>query len=117
MTRLMLVEDDAAMRSLLKTIFELEGFEVITQQGSGEAVIRESILNEKPDILLLDVNLHNANGIEITKYLRENYSAEMKIILSSGMPLRFDCLKAGANDFLLKPFMPDELIEKVKQFI
>ena len=113
MTKLMLVEDDATMRSLLKTIFELEGFDVITQQGSGESVICQSILEEMPDILLLDVNLHNANGLEITKYLRENYSDEMKIILSSGMPLRFDSLKAGANDFLLKPFMPDELIEKV----
>lgn len=117
MTRLMLIEDDMTMRSLLKTIFELEGFDVITQQEGSEESIGQSVLESNPDILLLDVNLRSANGLDITRYLRARYGESFKIILSSGMPLKQESLRAGANDFILKPFLPDELINTVKKAI
>lgn len=113
MGKLLVVEDDVTMRSLLRTIFELEGFKVCCQDAYAEEDIYRAIKEFSPDVLLLDVNLLNANGIEITRYVRKEFGENIGIVLSSGMPMRGESLEAGANDFIMKPFMPDELIEKV----
>ena len=117
MTKMMLIEDDATMRSLLKTIFELEGFQVHTQEEGCQEDVERAVREHSPALLFLDVNLRDASGIEITRGLREKFGQSVKIILSSGMPLKAESMQAGADDFILKPFMPDELIYKVKSLL
>lgn len=115
----MLVEDDATMQAVLRTLLELEGFQVSVAPDKKEIVdIIQSIRDAHPDIILLDVHLHKASGFDVLQQLRQDSDAGMKqtrVIMSSGSDVKDQCLKAGADDFLMKPYMPDELIGKLRK--
>jgi DNA-binding response OmpR family regulator len=112
----MLVEDDLSMQAVLRTLLELEGFRVVTAADWRTAEdVAGAIQREAPDSVLLDVHLrNNISGVEIMKKLRANSaSSEPRVIMTSGMDVQDQCMQAGANGFILKPFMPDELIQKL----
>ena len=114
--RILLAEDDATMVSLLKTLLKMEGFEVIALHADSDVV--EAVKNEKPDVLLLDLHLSHQNGIEILDKLRsEAETKDVRVVMSSGASVKEECLKHGANGFLMKPYMPDDLIALLKQTI
>jgi DNA-binding response OmpR family regulator len=111
MNRVMLVEDDRTMRSLLKTLLEIEGFCILDLSIENEESIISGIIQNIPDIIILDVHLQKGNGLDIVSKLRENpETAKIHVLMSSGMELREKCLIAGADDFILKPYMPDDLL-------
>jgi DNA-binding response OmpR family regulator len=113
MQKVMLAEDDPTMLSLLRTLLKMEGFET-TALGDKEDVL-DALRREVPDIMLLDVNLSHGNGIDFLRRIRKDkVLAKTSVIMSSGMPLEAECLSAGADKFLLKPYMPDVLIETIK---
>jgi CheY-like chemotaxis protein len=115
MTKIILVEDDLTMRSLLKMLLELEDYVVVECDKKNEVEIVATIVDEKPDVVLLDVHIHKINGIDVMKRIRSDPNAQdMKVLMSSGMAMEEQCLKAGANGFLLKPYMPDDLLNKVR---
>ena len=114
MTKVMLVEDDASMMYLLKTLLTLEGYEVVTLD------ITEDVINkaraDKPDVMLMDVHLAGKNGVDVLTDLRKKEDLkDVVVIMSSGMNMEYECKDAGANAFLLKPFMPDDLIALIKR--
>jgi DNA-binding response OmpR family regulator len=114
MSKVLLVEDDPTMLSLLGTLLEMEGYKVTMLDSFGEAL--EVIQTEKPEVILMDVNLQGFNGLDILLEMREDSSLdETKVIMSSGMDYHIESLEKGANDFIQKPYMPDDLIDKVKQ--
>jgi two-component system phosphate regulon response regulator PhoB len=114
--KVMLAEDDATMVSLLKTLLKLEGFDVVAL--SGDADVPAAVRAEKPDVLLLDVHLLHQNGLTIVETLRQTPdTAGVRVVMSSGANVKEECLKAGANGFLLKPYMPDDLIALLKRNI
>jgi DNA-binding response OmpR family regulator len=118
MAKLMLIEDDATMRSLLKTLLEIEGYEVVSCIETTRERILNSIKEYSPDMIILDVHLRDANGLDIVKDLREDVqTANLPVLMSSGMAMEDQCLQAGANIFLLKPYMPDELLQKLRSFV
>lgn len=119
MAKVTLIDDNEDMRALLATLLEIEGFKVKSLRGDeGLIQIKEIIENEKPDLLLLDYNLSTMSGIELLKEIRNTKGLDtVKVLMSSGMPLAEECLHAGANGFLVKPYMPDELINKIKLMI
>jgi DNA-binding response OmpR family regulator len=109
--KVMLVEDDFTMRSLLKTLLQLEGFQVVADFEINPQAIVHKMIDEKPDVTLMDVHLRNANGIDIIRSIRQHPELiQLKILMSSGEDVREACTKAGADGFLLKPYMPDDLI-------
>jgi CheY-like chemotaxis protein len=113
MPKVMLAEDDATMLSLLGTLLKMEGFET-TALGANEDVL-EAMRRDTPDVVLLDVNLPQGNGIDFLNRIRQDEDLRnIIIIMSSGMPLQEESLRAGANAFLLKPYMPDTLINAIK---
>lgn len=113
MTKILLAEDDETMVSLLETLLEMEGFEV-TSMDVAEKDILSLVRRESPNLLLLDVNLPHENGLDIVAALRKDAELkDMRVVMTSGMSLKDECLKAGANAFLLKPYMPDDLIETI----
>ena len=70
---------------------------------------------KKPDLVLLDVNLPQGNGIDFLRKIRQDDGLKnVVIIMSSGMALEEESIKAGAHAFLLKPYMPDTLINAIK---
>ncbi|HSD84049.1 MAG TPA: response regulator [Anaerolineae bacterium] len=114
MAKILLAEDDFTMVSLLKTLLKMEGFEV-TALNTGVDVPVEAG-HEKPDILFLDVHFGNQNGVEIIKAIRKNKDlSHLRVVMTSGMNMQEECIQAGANAFLLKPFSPDDLIRLLKQ--
>ena len=103
------------MLSLLGTLLEMEGFQAEKLETFGEAL--SVIQSEQPDVILMDVNLKGYNGLEILTELRQDPNLdEIKVIMSSGMDYQNESIEKGADDFIQKPYMPDDLIEKVKQF-
>ncbi len=113
MPKILLAEDDSTMVSLLKTLLTMEGFQVaafLEQDGD----ILENIRQEKPDVLLLDVFLGESYGVDLLRRIRQTPDLkELKVVMISGTDKSEECLDAGADDFLLKPFMPEELIKKI----
>jgi DNA-binding response OmpR family regulator len=108
--KVVIVEDDPTMRSLLKTLLELEGYE--TQSFAGfEGNICGPINNFEPSFILIDYHLRKSSGLDLLKALRsDSLNTRPYILMLSGEDMSARCIEAGADGFLLKPFMPDELI-------
>ena len=113
MSKVMLIEDDPTMINLLSTLLEMEDFEVV-KLARFDAVLDE-IKKEMPDIVLMDVHLNDSDGLAFCAEIRGDAQlAKMKVIMSSGMDRKYESIQAGADAFLLKPYMPDELTAKIK---
>jgi CheY-like chemotaxis protein len=79
--------------------------------GSNEDVAR-AITESAPDVVLLDMHLAGQSGLDIVDTLRRSEkAAQVRIVMISGMNMREECLKRGADEFLLKPFMPEDLLQ------
>ena len=114
MAKVMLAEDDPTMVSLLKTLLKMEGFDVVAL--SSDANVPDSVINEKPDVLFMDVHIGRQNGMDIVESIRKNpETSDLRVVMTSGLNVKEECMRRGANHFLLKPFMPDDLIKVLKQ--
>lgn len=119
MPKILLIEDDATMLNLLGTLLQMEGFQVakVSKEETVEDFL-ETMRREKPDVALLDVHLHNVSGYDLLRQLRKDRDLRhIRVVMSSGMDVRTECLLAGANDFILKPYMPDDLIRLIRKTI
>ncbi len=115
MTKVILIEDDPTMISLLKTLLELEGFTVVSSLNAIKGDLIPGLIRENPDVVLMDVHLRHANGVEILQRLRKEPSLQhLKVLMTSGIDLKSKCIDEGADAFLLKPFMPDELVRLIR---
>jgi len=73
---------------------------------------------EQPDVILMDVHLNQLNGLDVLKMIKQDDQVKsVKVLMSSGMDFRYDCIRAGAADFIMKPYMPDDLIYQLNQII
>ena len=114
MPKIMLAEDDHTMVTLLKTLLGMEGYQVDALSIDDD--VFESARNDRPDVLLLDVHLPHANGLEVLEKLRgDDETRDLKVVMTSGLNLELECKNYGANGFLLKPYMPDDLLNILKQ--
>lgn len=110
MVKVMIVDDDAVTVSLLETLLELDGYDVIVVRR-GIDVVPEAEA-KSPDIILMDFHLADMEGTEIIKAIRTHDTlSAMPIIMASGMDVSDEALAAGANKFIIKPFEPSDLPE------
>lgn len=113
MARIALAEDDATMVQLLSTLLRMDGFDV--ESVGSEADVAAAVERVAPDALVLDMHLATQSGLEVLDALRLSNSARaLPIIMISGLNVKDDCLARGANDFLQKPFMPEDLIRVLR---
>jgi len=113
MAKVLLAEDDPTMVSLLQTLLNMEGFETVALDN--EADVPGAVLRERPDILFMDVHLGGQSGMDIVESIRNDPQiASVRVVMTSGLDVKKECLQRGADDFLLKPFMPAELIGKLQ---
>lgn len=113
MPKILLVEDDITMVSLLKTLLGMEGYDVSALDSSKDIV--PAVLAANPDVLLMDVHLLNHNGIEELKKLRAAPGGKSaRVVMTSGLNFMQECLDAGGDVFIQKPFMPDELLQAIR---
>ena len=113
MMNILLIEDNATMCALLKTLLEIEGHHVTPVIDPGQDIL-QIIRDLEPNFIIMDVHLRHANGIEILKSIRKmDLSWKLHILMTSGTDVKEECLQAGADGFLLKPYMPDELVRQL----
>jgi DNA-binding response OmpR family regulator len=114
--RVLVVEDNEAIRSLLSRLLERRGY-AVASLASGEAAVDASA--EGFDVVLLDVGLPDLNGLEVCRRIRARAStANLPIVIMTGRAEPGDIrdgLAAGADDFVTKPFDTDDLILRLNR--
>ena len=114
MARIMLAEDDLTMVTLLKTLLGMEGYQVDALTIDDD--VFEAVQSAPPDVLLLDVHLPHTNGLDVIDQLRKDEKTRhLRVVMTSGLNLELECKNHGADDFLLKPYMPDDLLQVLKK--
>lgn len=115
-TKILLVEDDSAMRAVLRTLLEIEGYIVsIPPDRINQQALVHFIKQEFPDVILMDFHLRDINGLDILRRVKdEDELKKTRVIMTSGSDVKDLCLEAGAENFILKPFMPDELLSQLR---
>ena len=121
MVKVMLVEDDPTMFDLLKTLLIMEGFDVVS--SSGPQGILADMRDQAPELVLLDVHLlvsdgSEINGFDVLKQIRSDQTLkDTKVLMSSGVDFSYKSEIEGADGFLLKPYMADDLIDRIKDVV
>lgn len=117
MNKVLLVEDEIAIRKFTKINIQKAGFEVY-EAGTGEEGV-EMALKIKPDVVILDVMLPGINGFEVCSILR-NEMPNIGIIMLTAKTQEVDRilgLEQGSDDYMVKPFNPQELVLRIKSLI
>jgi len=118
MARVLVVDDAAFMRMMLKGILQKGGHEVVGEAEDGQKAV-EQYKALKPDIVTMDITMPNKNGIEAVKEIM-TLDANAKIIMCSAMgqqEMVMDAIKSGAKDFIVKPFQEDRVLASIAKFI
>ncbi len=116
--RVLLVDDTTFMRRMLREILSQGGYEVAAEARNGlEAV--EQYRQAKPDLVVMDITMPEMDGIAaVREILRQDGAA--RIIMCSALgqdePI-VEALEAGARDFVLKPFLPEKVLEAVRKVL
>lgn len=116
MTNILLVEDDKNIISNLCEFLSSEGFNVRTASGQKDAI--DSVENDPPDLVLLDISLADGNGFAVCSAIKSRYNIPVIFLTASGDEYStvtgFDL---GADDYISKPFRPRELISRIKNIL
>jgi len=115
--RLLVIEDERAMRTALQDCLEAEGYRVLTA-ADGERGL-ECALKERPDLILLDIMLPRLDGFALCAELRRLANPVPVLMLTAKGQIedRVTGLDAGADDYLVKPFRTDELLARVRALL
>lgn len=115
MTNKILIVDDAAfMRMMIKDILIKNGFDVVAEAADGAQAV-EKYVETEPDLVMMDITMPDTDGIEALKKIRE-INPQAKVIMCSAMgqqAMVIDAIQAGAKDFIVKPFQADRVIEAI----
>nr|WP_282553446.1 envelope stress response regulator transcription factor CpxR [Providencia sneebia] len=115
MHKILLVDDDRELTSLLKELLEMEGFNVVIAYD-GEQALQQ--IDSTIDLLLLDVMMPKKNGIETLKELRQIHQTPVIMLTARGSELdKVLGLELGADDYLPKPFNDRELVARIRALL
>jgi two-component system chemotaxis response regulator CheY len=115
---ILLVDDAAFMRMMLKDILTKNGFTIAGEAENGVVGV-EKYKELKPDLVLLDITMPEMDGIQAAKNIKAA-DGDAKIIMCSAMgqqAMVIEAIQAGAKDFIVKPFQADRVIEAVNKVI
>lgn len=118
MAKIMVVDDAAFMRMMLKDILTKGGFEVVGEAENGLKAV-EKYKELSPDLVLMDITMPELDGIGAVKQIKALDPAA-KIIMCSAMgqqAMVLESIQAGAKDFIVKPFQADRIIEAVTKIV
>jgi DNA-binding response OmpR family regulator len=114
--RILVVDDEPPLVELVRGYLAREGFEIITA-GDGPGAVR-LVRDEAPDVLVLDVGLPGFDGLEVRRQIRVFSDAYVLMLTARGEEIdRVVGLTVGADDYLVKPFSPRELVARVKALL
>ncbi|HBR28969.1 MAG TPA: two-component system response regulator [Firmicutes bacterium] len=116
--RVLVVDDAAFMRMMIKDILKKGGYEVVGEAEDGVKAV-ERYKELQPDLVTMDITMPEMDGITAVKEIRK-INPDAVIVMCSAMgqqAMVIDAIQAGAKDFVVKPFQPDRVLEAVKKVI
>ncbi len=114
--RILIVDDAAFMRMMIKDILVKNGFDVVAEAADGAQAV-EKYFELKPDLVTMDITMPEMDGIAALKEIKKT-DPNAKIIMCSAMgqqSMVIDAIQAGAKDFIVKPFAADRVIEAIQK--
>lgn len=114
--KILVVDDAAFMRMMLKDILTKNDFEVVGEAEDGKKAL-EKYKELQPDLVTMDITMPEMDGIEAVKRIK-GFDPDARIIMCSAMgqqAMVIDAIQAGALDFIVKPFQPERVIEAVRK--
>lgn len=119
MARILIAEDERDIRELITFTLKFAGHEVIATSNGEEAY--QAALSEKPDLILLDVRMPRMSGYEACEKIKANdgtYQIPVVFLSAKGQESEVRTgLEAGADEYILKPFSPDQLTARIKSIL
>ncbi|HEY75990.1 MAG TPA: response regulator [Thermoflexia bacterium] len=119
MTKILVAEDEKDIRELIAFTLRFAGYDVVLANNGAEAL--EKVDKEKPALVLLDVRMPKMTGYEVCRRLKENPETEnipVVFLSAKGQDREVqEGYESGAIDYIIKPFVPDELIAQVKRIL
>jgi two-component system, chemotaxis family, chemotaxis protein CheY len=116
--RVLVVDDAAFMRMMVKDILSKNGYEIVGEAENGLKAI-EKWQELKPDLTTMDITMPEMDGISAVKEIKK-IDANAKVIMCSAMgqqAMVIEAIQAGARDFIVKPFQPDRVLEAVRKAV
>ncbi|GAC43139.1 response regulator [Paenibacillus popilliae] len=114
--RILIVDDAAFMRMMIRDILTKNGYDVVGEASDGAQAV-EKYKEHKPDLITMDITMPEMDGIAALKEIRK-LDPNVKVIMCSAMgqqAMVIDAIQAGAKDFIVKPFQADRVIEAIKK--
>lgn len=118
MAKVLIVDDAAFMRMMIKDILEKNSFEIVGEANNGIVAV-DLYKKEKPDVVTMDITMPDMDGIEAVKQIKA-YDPNAKIVMCSAMgqqSMVMEAIRAGAKDFIVKPFQADRVLEAIRKVI
>ena len=114
MKNILIIEDVATFGLMLKTWFTKKGFDVRTSLSIADA--KKEIESSQPNLIISDLRLPDGNGLDLLKWTKDKYPETVTIIMTSYADIQtaVESIRAGAYDYIAKPFNPEQLLEKIK---
>jgi len=116
--RVLIVDDAAFMRMMIKDILSKNGYEIVGEAENGAVAVQK--FNElRPDLTTMDITMPEMDGITAVKAIKKIDPAA-KVIMCSAMgqqSMVIEAIQSGARDFIVKPFQPDRVLEAVSKVI
>lgn len=116
MANVMIVDDAAFMRMMLKDILSKNGFTVVGEAENGSMAV-EKYMELQPDLTIMDITMPEMDGLQAVKEIRKR-DGKARIIMCSAMgqqSMVIEAIQSGAKDFVVKPFQADRVIEAVSK--
>jgi two-component system chemotaxis response regulator CheY len=117
-TKVLIVDDAAFMRMMIKDILTKNGFEVVGEAENGARAV-EKYQELHPDLTTMDIKMPEMDGITAVKQIKKIDPAA-KVIMCSAMgqqSMVIEAIQSGARDFIVKPFQPDRVLEAIRKAI
>lgn len=116
--KIMIVDDAAFMRMMIKNSLSGAGYTNLLEAGDG-AIALETYKNEKPDLVIMDITMPNMDGLQALQAIKA-LDANAKIVMCSAMgqeAMVVDAIRFGALDFIVKPFKPERVLQTVAKVL
>lgn len=115
--KILLVDDSRTMRNIQKKTLEALGGSVFAEAGDGVEALNAITAAGKFDLILVDWNMPNMDGLTMVRHVREKDKATPIIMVTTEAEKTrvLEALKAGVNNYVIKPFTPDSFLEKINQ--
>lgn len=118
MPKVLIADDAAFMRMMLKDILSNNGYEVVGEAANGQEAV-EKYQQLTPDLVTMDITMPVCDGIQALKQII-SINAGAKVVMCSAMgqqAMVIESIQSGAKDFIVKPFQPERVLESIKKVL